>query len=102
MKGESAKRRKATGTASGDRQALSVDPTFANQETRGCEAIFDIDDAPISFQSVTKFTAVARRSPVVHVDHGKTPTRPVLGPIIQRETRLGGGPAMALDEQGRF
>src|SRR6185437_874025 len=92
----------ATGTATGDDQPVAVDLAAVRKITSAIHAIVDIDDAPLPVKSFTILPAVTGAAAVVHIQHRKAATGPVLDRQAQCGRRGGRWSTMTLHDQRRL
>src|SRR5258708_24232789 len=89
----------AAGAAAADHQALRVGASGADEVTRAIDAILDIDDAPLSIETIAIFAPIAAAAAVIHIEHADAAARPILDPQVERRRRRGGRAALALYQE---
>src|SRR5258708_33276485 len=89
----------AAGAAAADHQAVRVGASGADEVTSAIDTILDIDDAPLSIETVAIGAPIAAAAAVIHIEHADAAARPILDPQGERRRPRGGPAAMALDPE---
>src|SRR6266545_2029999 len=99
--GERAQGGVAAGAASPDGQPPRVDLAPVGQEASRRDAVVDVDDPPAACQPLPVGAPVAGGAAVVDVDHRDPPAGEELVAVGEQAHHLGGGSAVAGDQQRR-
>ena len=100
-KGQRTQRGVSPGTASGNRQSLSIDLAAFYEIAGAIDTVVHIDNTPVAVQALAIGSPIATTAAIVHVQNGKAATRPVLNAQIKRGLRGRGRSAVAFDNQRR-
>ena len=92
----------APGAAPGNGQAIAIHQSPIDQILRTIHAIIHIHQPPLAIQPAMVGAAIARAAAIVHIQHRKAATRPILDRQIQTTGSLGRGAAVNLDFQRRL
>src|SRR5579862_7960839 len=86
MEDQCTESRVATGTSAANCHPFSIDVAALLEISSRIDTIFDVNHAPLTFQSVAIGAAIAGTSTVIHVDNGN----PAACPILNRHSQCGG------------
>src|SRR6185436_13849263 len=68
----------STRTSSSDHQAVAIYFAFLHQKARPVDAVVNVHNSPLAFQSLSIGAPKTGAASVVHVKHGDSPAGPIL------------------------
>src|SRR5262249_38665469 len=86
-KRECTKSRVPTSASASNYQSGTISQSTLNYVTCSVDTIINIDDSPVSLETVTIRTSISAAAAIINIKHGNPTTGPVLNTGIERSRR---------------